>query len=297
VLDPVLARLQVDHVALFQVDDLVGHAGQGHGVRGQKALGLVRAAHAQHQGRALPGADHALGLVSAEHGNGVGARQAQGGSLHGGEQVTLVQVLHQVGDHLGVGLAQELVALGLQFSAQGLVVLDDAVVHQGHAAGAGGRGPHTGAMREMRVSVVHRRRPMCGPAGVGDAQRAVQPIGGHLRLQFGHARGAAGTQDLALAQDGHTTGIVAPVLQALEAFDQDGGDVARTDRADDAAHGHWLLLPRHAASGTDPILLRLNLFNRSKDQYDKKLPSIQRLVNFNQNINPNGIINQPFGHE
>jgi hypothetical protein len=33
--DPVFAQLQVDHVAFFQVDDLVGHAGQGHGIAGQ----------------------------------------------------------------------------------------------------------------------------------------------------------------------------------------------------------------------------------------------------------------------
>jgi hypothetical protein len=36
--DPVLAQLQVHHVAFFQVDDLVGHAGQGHGVAGQEVL-------------------------------------------------------------------------------------------------------------------------------------------------------------------------------------------------------------------------------------------------------------------
>jgi hypothetical protein len=35
---PVFAQLQVHHVALFQVDDLVRDAGQGHGVAGQEML-------------------------------------------------------------------------------------------------------------------------------------------------------------------------------------------------------------------------------------------------------------------
>jgi hypothetical protein len=54
--------------------------------------------------------------------------------LHGVEQVAVVQAVDQVGDHLGVGLAGEHVALGLQFGAQFVVVFDDAVVHQRDAA-------------------------------------------------------------------------------------------------------------------------------------------------------------------
>jgi hypothetical protein len=41
--DPVLAQLHVHHVAVFQVDDLVGDAGQGHGVRRQE-VGTAAAA-------------------------------------------------------------------------------------------------------------------------------------------------------------------------------------------------------------------------------------------------------------
>jgi hypothetical protein len=36
--DPVPAHLQVDHVAFFEVDDLVGDAGQRHRVAGQEVL-------------------------------------------------------------------------------------------------------------------------------------------------------------------------------------------------------------------------------------------------------------------
>ena len=45
IFDPVFAQLQVDHIAFFQVDDLVGHAGQGHGVAGQIMRAIGADAH------------------------------------------------------------------------------------------------------------------------------------------------------------------------------------------------------------------------------------------------------------
>jgi len=191
VFDPVAARLQVDHVALFQVNDLVGHTGQSHGVRGQEALGGVGTAHAHDQRRALAGTDDALGLVAVKHGNRIGAGEAQQGGLDSGKQVAVVQVVHQVGDDLGVGLAQEDIALALQFGAQLLVVLDDAVVHQGHAAGLGVGRIGAGAVGEVRVGVAHRRHAVGGPAGVGNPQGAVDAFLCGLGGEFGHALGAA----------------------------------------------------------------------------------------------------------
>jgi len=44
-------------------------------------------------------------------------------------------LVHQVGDDLGVGLAGEDIAAAAQLRAQFVVVLDDAVVHQGDEAG------------------------------------------------------------------------------------------------------------------------------------------------------------------
>ncbi len=41
--DPVLAQLQVDDVAFFEVDDLVGHAGQRHRVASEEVLAPVPA--------------------------------------------------------------------------------------------------------------------------------------------------------------------------------------------------------------------------------------------------------------
>ena len=236
VLDPVAARLQVHHVAFFQIDDLVGHAGQGHGVGRQEALAAVGAAHAHHQGRAVARTDDALRLVAVEGGDGVGAGQALRGGLDSGKQVAVIEVVDQVGDDLGVGLAQEDVALGLQLAAQLFVVLDDAVVHHGQATGLGGGGVGTGAVGEVRVGVVHRGRAVRGPAGVGDAQSAGDAVRRGLRFELGHALGAARAAQLAVLQHGHAAGVITAVLEALEAFDKNRRDVARPDGADDATH-------------------------------------------------------------
>ena len=44
--DPVATRLQIHQITFLQIDDLVGHAGQCHGVAGEEIFAL---AHAQHQ--------------------------------------------------------------------------------------------------------------------------------------------------------------------------------------------------------------------------------------------------------
>ena len=122
--------MQVDHVAFFQVDDLVGGAGQRHGVGGNEVFTL---AQADDQRRTLARGDHAVRFVAAENGDRIGAIEALDGLLHGLEQVAVVHVLDQVGDDFGIGLALEHITEGSQFGAQFVVVFDDAVMHQRHA--------------------------------------------------------------------------------------------------------------------------------------------------------------------
>ena len=136
-----LAELDVGDVALFEVDDLVGHAGERHRVGSEEGLaGAGLAADAQDQRRALARADHAMRLVAAEHGDGEGAAQPRHGALHRLEQVAVVMAVDEVSDDLGIGLGDEHVAGGLQLAAQLVVVLDDPVVHQADPPGRGDAG-------------------------------------------------------------------------------------------------------------------------------------------------------------
>jgi hypothetical protein len=96
-----------------------------------------------------------------------------------------------------------------------------------------------GAVAEVRVRVVHRRRAVRGPARVGDAGEAFDLVVAHLRHQVGHARGAARARQAA-GMHGHAARVIAAVFEPLQALDQDRNDVAMGRCADDAAHGDCL---------------------------------------------------------
>ena len=178
-------------------------------------------------------------LVAAEHRDRVGAAQFAHGALHGVEQVAVVQTVDEVGDDLRVGLALEHVADRLQSRAQLFVVLDDAVVHQCDAGAARGLvEPATclhRAGREVRMRIGRAGRSMRGPARVRDAGEGADFM--CLGIEFRHARHAAGALEYALGVDRDAAGVVAAVLEATQAFDQDGDDVALGNRTDNAAHG------------------------------------------------------------
>ena len=81
---------------------------------------------------------------------------------------------------------------------------------------------------------------MRGPAGVRNARARLDVLGGHLRLEFGHPRRAARATQLAALVHRDAAGVVAAVLEPLQALDEDRNDVACADCADDAAHGRAL---------------------------------------------------------
>jgi len=92
---------------------------------------ILLEADTQHQRAAATAGDQGMGLVLGQDGQGIGALKAFHGRAHRGLQVAVVEAVDQVGDHFGVGFRCEFVPPGDQFLAQGLVILDDAVVHHG----------------------------------------------------------------------------------------------------------------------------------------------------------------------
>src|SRR5690606_24683471 len=208
--------LQEDHPAC-RLDD-------GRHVRGQEVLALAqadqqRAAHAR--------ADQAVRLAAAEHGQGVGTGELLHRGLQRAQQVAALGhvVVDQVGDDLGIGLRLELVAQRLEPLALFLVVLDDAVVDQRQLAVA-----------DVRVGIGLGHPAVGGPAGVADAEHAVEALGEGRLLHLRHAAGAAHPAHAVRIGDGDAGRVIAAVLQALEALDQDRNHIAIRDRANDAAH-------------------------------------------------------------
>jgi hypothetical protein len=202
---------QLGDVAVFQVDHVAGDLEQCRGVGGGVVAGV---GDAEQQRRAFAGDDDLAGLLVVDDGDGVGADQSLAGELHRLEEIRFVleRGLDQVGDAFGVGVRGEDVALGSQFAAQAFVVLDDAVVDDGDAAG------------DVRVGVAFGGHAVGGPAGVGDAGGG----GGAGRggFEFGDATDRAHTLDAVAADDGNAGRVIAPVFEFLEAFDEDGNNVA-----------------------------------------------------------------------
>src|SRR5690606_5644957 len=121
----------------------------------------------------------------------------------------------------------ELDPVRLQLAAQVGGVVDDAVVDDGDLA----LGVQVG------VGVDVGRGAVSGPAGVGDAGGALE-AGRHLRLQVAHpALGFDHLQAGGLGGgDDDARRVVAPVLQALEALQQQRRDLTPADVSDDSAH-------------------------------------------------------------
>ena len=77
------------------------------------------------------------------------------------------------------------------------------------------------------------------PARVRDADGAVEATAGLDQfLEHAHAADALGDLDLAVSlRDGEAGGVVAAVLQALQALEQQRGGRLLPDVGDDSAHG------------------------------------------------------------
>ena len=133
-------------------------------------------------------------------------------------------------DDLGVGLRGEDVAGGLEALAQRLVVLDDAVVDDGDLA-----------VGDVRMRVGRRGRAVRRPARVRDAGVRGERARIGLRGEIGDARRAHQPLEVRrrgiVADDREAGRVVAAVLEPSNAVDQDGNDVPRGRRSDDAAHG------------------------------------------------------------
>ena len=216
-----LPVLQVDHVLG------VGHQG---GDVGREVV--LPHAHAQDQRGGMAGGDQAALFILAEDAQGVGALQTGHGLFDSLHQVALVVQIQQVDDDLGVGLALEPEALGLQLLPQGGIVLDDAVVDDGELV----------VVAHMGVCVCIGGFPVGGPAGVTDAGctgHGVTTLDLCVQV-LDHADGFF-HMDAVLSQNSDAGRVIASVLQLLQAIQQDGCCILGAGKADDTTHQRFLL--------------------------------------------------------
>src|SRR5216683_1811183 len=128
-------------------------------------------------------------------------------------------------DQLSVGLGAELVSAREQFGAEIDEVLDDTVVDHGDRTGA------------MRMRVFLGRAPVRGPSRMPHPDMAFERGVGEQEAEvFELALGAANFE-LAAIDDSRDAGrVVAAILEAAEAVEEDRVGRARTDISDYSAH-------------------------------------------------------------
>ena len=134
--------------------------------------------------------------------------------------------MDQVRDDFGIGFGPELIALGEQFGANRFVVFDDAVVDDGN--------PLAGQVR-MRIGFGHAA--VRGPARMRNSKPPPARARLQLPFEFGDlADGAPHADGAIVPEHGEAGGIVAAILQAADAFDENFADVTLRDGADDSTH-------------------------------------------------------------
>ena len=121
------------------------------------------------------------GVLGADQGDAEGALDLLEGGAHAVHQVARfgMEEPDQLHQRLGVGLGPELDPLSFEVGAHRGVILDDAVVDQGEAAGR----------VDMGVGVAVGGGPVGGPAGMGDADRAGDRLAVEPGFEVGDAPG------------------------------------------------------------------------------------------------------------
>ena len=142
-------------------------------------------------------------------------------------------ILDDVGDDLGVGFGEEVVALGDELVLEREIVFDDAVMHDDEGAGA----------IAVRVGVFFGGAAVGGPAGVSDSVSAVHGLVAEDSLKVAELAGrAAELEEIGravgcdAAGDGDAGGVITAIFEASQALHDDGDAGFRADVADDSTH-------------------------------------------------------------
>ncbi len=136
--------------------------------------------------------------------------------------------LHQVHDHLGVGVGVEHGAFSAELLAQLEEVLHDAVVHHHHFPG------HA----QVGMGVARRGRAVGRPARVPDAQVALHGRFCHHLCQARQLAGVAADFDVPVFEHGKPGRVVAAVLQAAQAVQDDRRGITRSNVTNNSTHSN-----------------------------------------------------------
>ncbi len=224
--DGQLAVLDNSELVVVDVHHLVGVLDDGGSVGSHEELAL---ANTNNQRRTLAGRNELVGLVLAQHHNGVGTYYFVQRQAHGFFQrasVLRLNLLDEVDEYFGVRIRMEYVALLLQVCLQRSVVLNDAIVDKGN--------PLRGRVVRMGVHIVGLA--VGSPAGVAHAHGGVRVFGSQKIFELRYFAFLLIHAQRAVEQ-GHTGRVVAAVFEAVQPFENNWTGLPMAQIRYDAAHG------------------------------------------------------------
>ncbi len=212
-------------------------------VGGEERLAVGKA---DDHGALQPRADQHVRVISVDHDEREMSFELGVGGTHGVHEVAVVVLFDEVRHRLGVGLRGEDVSGLDEALAQLAVVLDDAVEHDGHLRRVLGR-------EGMRIRLGDAS--VGGPARVTEARRRRRALVTRQSLQVLEVADGAQVLQPVRFEQRDPGGVIAAVLEALQAVQKQVLALPRPDVSDDPAHVSRLAFPSPppaARRGTGP---------------------------------------------
>ena len=151
-----LTQTNNGNVAILQIDHLISIFDDRTGITTQEELTV---ANANHQRTLLAGSDNLAGITLVDNGNGISTDDLIEGYLNGLQQRELLlhhDILHQLHQHLGIGIRLEMDAFLDKLRLDVGIVLNDAIVDNSQVM----------TFRIVRMRITARGLTMCCPASV-----------------------------------------------------------------------------------------------------------------------------------
>ena len=218
------ARRDLDHLAVGRMDDRARLVEERGDRRGEEVLPL---AEADDERRLVADADEQVGMVVVDRDDREVALEQRIDAREGLREIAVVLLFEEMDDDFGVGLGGESVAAAGQLLAQLHVVLDDPVEDDREAGGVAA---------DERVRVALGDAAVRRPARVAEAVMRVRAVRAGRGDEARRGCRRRERIELAVLAQRDPGGVVAPVLEALQAVEEKRLRLTRSDVSDDPAH-------------------------------------------------------------
>ena len=223
-----MSRTDDGDVPVFQIYHLVRIFHDRRGIRSQ--VKVIVMPDTDHQRTTLARRDNLFGMPLVENGYGVCADNLMQGHLHGPQQrqvIVHLNIFDKLHQHLRIRLAAESHPALDQAFLDGGIVLDDSVMYQRQIARS----------RIVGMGILRTRLSVRGPPRMGDAHMAADIFVLHRPLQVADLSLSLINIQLArIADQSHTSTVIATIFQTFKPFYQDGISFPLTDITNDSTH-------------------------------------------------------------